>query len=289
MISATGFVLLLDSGNTRLKGRAARLDKGQSLAQQTLAEFSIANTEAEQLMTVLQEWQSQFGVLQAVYGVSVAGEVLQNRWEEIVRTSTVNLSVPITWLAVNQSDLGLYNHYALTQMGKDRWYGVLGAYACYRQHRQEQIAFPRFLYLSFGTATTIDAVFQQDYVGGVIFPGVQLMQKSLFQGTAQLPEVQLPTNSAIAFPKATYPAIEAGIAIAQAGAVMRQVQKFYRDYGVVPELYVSGGARKAVLPEVQQAYQEWAAPLGLADLSLTELTNPVLDGIQSVLVSKSPS
>lgn len=280
-----GFILLLDSGNTRLKCRAvASLDATQSLAQQILAEFSILNAESQQLVPILRGLQAKFGDLSHVYGVSVAGDALQKTWEGSIRQVNGSLSVsPITWLSVTQLDLGLYNHYALTQIGKDRWYGVLGAYTHYLQYEQRT----GFIYISFGTATTIDAVMNQDYVGGVIFPGVQLMQKSLFQGTAQLPEVQLPTTPAVAFPKATYPAIEAGITVAQAGAVMRQVQKFYGAYQSLPSLFVSGGARKGVMAEIAQAYQEWADLLGMQRAPVIELETPVLDGIHSSLLAAS--
>ncbi len=276
-----GYILLLDSGNTRLKCRAVSLFHPElSLQEQILAETSIANDDIDQLGVVLQDYQQRFGQLVHVYGVSVAGEAIQKHCEAVVR-HVVDTAFPITWLAVMRSHLGLQNHYALDQIGKDRWYGVLGAYT----HALAQVSgYPAFLYISFGTATTIDAVIAQDYVGGVILPGVQLMQRSLFQGTAQLPEVRLPHTPAIAFPQATYAAIEAGIAIAQAGAVMRQVQKFYRDYQRVPSLLVSGGARKGVLAEIQQAYQEWAEPLQLPLLKLIELETPVLDGIHQVLL-----
>ncbi len=281
--SKSRYILLLDSGNTRLKCRAVSVfNEGQSMQDQILAETSIANDEIAQLGVVLQDYQQRFGQLAQCYGVSVAGELVQKRCEAIVRQVLDTVS-PIIWLVVTQSHLGLHNHYALDQMGKDRWYGVLGAYTHALAQRYDHQA---FLYISFGTATTIDAVIEQDYVGGVILPGVQLMQRSLFQGTAQLPEVRLPNTPAIAFPKATYVAIEAGIAIAQAGAVMRQVQKLYRDYQCVPSLFVSGGARKGVLAEIQQAYQEWAKPLKLPQLNLIELETPVLDGIHQVLLKR---
>lgn len=279
--SGLGYVLLLDSGNTRVKCRAVSLLHPElSLQEQTLAETLIANDDIDQLGTVLQDYQQRFGQLVHAYGVSVAGEVVQKRCEAIIGHVVGTVS-PMTWLAVTRHNLGLHNHYALNQIGKDRWYGVLGAYTHALAQKSVHSA---FLYISFGTATTIDAVIEQDYVGGVILPGVQLMQDSLFQGTALLPEVRLPNTPAIAFPKATYAAIEAGIAIAQAGAVMRQVQKLYRDYQREPSLLVSGGARKGVLAEIQQAYQEWAEPLKLSSLNLIELENPVLDGIHQVLL-----
>lgn len=285
MTAAGGaFIVLLDSGNTRLKCRVITpLDATKAPSQQVLAEASIPNTEVKQFKQLMVEFQQRFGLLQSVYGVSVAGETLQKIWEDIVRdVKGVLMVTPITWLSVTQTALGLYNHYALTQIGKDRWYGVLGAYAYHKTHLSKV---PGFLYISFGTATTIDAVSNNDYIGGVILPGVHLMQQSLFRGTAQLPEVQLPTTAAVAFPKATYTAIEAGIAIAQVGAVMRQIQKFYRDYKIVPSLYVTGGARAGILAELEDAYQEWAKPLLLPSLDITELETPVLDGIHSSLLN----
>lgn len=278
----------MDSGNSRLKCRAVSADDFTILGHAT-----IPNDQIETLESTLATWTGEFGGLTHVYAVSVASMEVRQHIERQVST----LGVTVQWLSVESSALGVENAYDTQQMGKDRWYGVLGAYVHHVQHSTKNHAVSNseekdkiagannaFLYISFGTATTIDAVVGQQYLGGVIFPGVQLMQRSLFHGTAQLPEIHLHEARADTFPTSTEKAIESGIVIAQAGAVLRQIQRVYEQYQVVPTLYVSGGARYAVMQEICLAYTQWQEICrgdALPELKVVELDAPVLDGIQA--------
>ncbi|NOL48672.1 type III pantothenate kinase [Pelistega europaea] len=309
-----GFFLLMDSGNSRLKCRAvdalwspSKRDIQQNtksgsavshpISQESLAHATIPNDQLVSLQEILKHWISTFGEIVQVYAVSVASEQIR----QIIETQINAVGGCVQWLQVARSELGLQNAYDVQQMGKDRWYGVLGAYVHHVQHSMENHAVINskeknklagannaFLYISFGTATTIDVVVGQQYLGGVIFPGVQLMQHSLFHGTAQLPEIHLHEKRADVFPTNTEKAIESGIVIAQAGAVLRQIQRVYEQYQVVPTLYVSGGARYAVMQEIRQAYAQWEAMSSvdaLPALQIIELEAPVLDGIQAWVVN----
>lgn len=278
----------MDSGNSRLKCRAVSADDFTILGHAT-----IPNDQIETLKSTLATWTGEFGGLTHVYAVSVASMEIRQHIERQVST----WGVTVQWLNVERSALGVENAYDTQQMGKDRWYGVLGAYVHHVQHSKENHAVidsegrnkvavtnHAFLYISFGTATTIDVVVGQQYLGGVIFPGVQLMQRSLFHGTAQLPEIHLHEAKADAFPTNTEKAIESGIVIAQAGAVLRQIQRVYEQYRLVPTLYVSGGARYAAMQEIQLAYAQWQEMCRddtLPALRVVELDAPVLDGIQA--------
>lgn len=295
-----GFFLLMDSGNSRLKCRAvdalwspSKRDIQQNtksgpavshpISQESLAHATIPNDQLVSLQEILKHWISTFGEIVQVYAVSVASDQIR----QIIETQINAVGGCVQWLQVAHSELGLQNAYDVQQMGKDRWYGVLGVYDyTIKQHSSQQPS--AFLYTSFGTATTIDAVVGQQYLGGVILPGVQLMQKSLYAGTAQLPETYLHEAAVDAFPTHTEKAIESGIVIAQAGAVLRQIQRVYEQYQLVPTLYVSGGARYAVMQEIRQAYAQWEAMSSvdaLPALQIIELEAPVLDGIQAWVVN----
>lgn len=269
----------MDSGNSRLKCRAISVDDFTILGHAT-----IPNDQIEILESTLATWTGEFGKASHVYAVSVASMEVRQHIERQVST----LGLTVQWLNVERSALGVENAYDIQQMGKDRWYGVLGAYG-YNIHidskgNQVAVTNKAFLYISFGTATTIDVVVEQQYLGGVIFPGVQLMQRSLFHGTAQLPEIHLHEARAEAFPTNTEKAIESGIVIAQAGAVLCQIQRVYEQYQLVPTLYVSGGARYAVMQEIHLTYAHWRTMCHsdvLPTLQIIELEAPVLDGIQA--------
>lgn len=318
-----GFILLIDSGNSRLKCRALSVDKRKQTTLTILANATISNHTPQQLYRVIDTFIQDFGDLYAVYAISVASQELQDIWNttlqhflnetlrkfvDIKKTSQCEYSLDtsnqqqqnntqdiqtfpqktVQWLAVEKACLGLSNHYHTQQMGKDRWYGVLGAYC-----QAKAVSVNAFLSISFGTATTIDTVIGNDYVGGVILPGVQLMQKSLFQGTAKLPEVPLFAPNSSNFPKNTEQAIASGIIVAQVGAVLQQIQKVYNQYQQIPALYISGGARSVLMSEIKKAYQQWIAQILpsdkkalVTDIPLVELESPVLDGMQAYLLNR---
>ncbi|NEN75566.1 type III pantothenate kinase [Pelistega sp. NLN82] len=270
------FILLLDSGNTRLKCRVISTNSSPKTAEEAV----IDNHTPEQLKIWLEKCLVQYGILQAAYGVSVASIDLQQKWESILQTVQPLSPVQIEWLNVEENSLGLKNLYHIHQLGKDRWYSLLGNFT-YTEKKHTP-----FLSISFGTATTIDAVVNQQFIGGVILPGIKMMQQSLHQGTALLPEVGLP-NQIDDFPKATQQAIEAGIVLAQSGAVLIQIQKIFQQYQQIPTLYVSGGAKQSMLSAIQEQYQQWSSYLSLPHMVLIERHSPVLDGIEAYIANRN--
>ncbi|MEM4408931.1 MAG: type III pantothenate kinase [Candidatus Caldarchaeum sp.] len=81
------------------------------------------------------------------------------------------------------------------------------------------------LIVDFGTATTIDAVDEEGaYVGGSIFPGLEVSQESLSQRTAKLPKVEIVVPPS-AIGKNTITSLQAGFVFGYAGAVDALVKK----------------------------------------------------------------
>jgi len=75
----------------------------------------------------------------------------------------------------------LYNNPA--EVGADRIVNSVAAYGKYGGP---------LIIVDFGTATTFDAVSKKgEYLGGAIFPGVQLSMEALFKNAAKLPRVEL--------------------------------------------------------------------------------------------------
>jgi len=68
------------------------------------------------------------------------------------------------------------------QMGADRVADILGAIYLFNDN---------FIIVDFGTAITLDLVYNRKYIGGSISPGFALLIKSLFQETAKLPMVEI--------------------------------------------------------------------------------------------------
>jgi type III pantothenate kinase len=131
-----------------------------------------------------------------------------------------------------------------TQLGADRWHGMLGA--CQRVPRRS------FVLVAAGTATTIDCVEVSDgqarCVGGCIAPGQRLMLDALANQTAGLPQAD---GAAVDFPDTTDDAITTGVRDAQAGLVERFVRRFGRRLGRAPAVLISGGDAELVAARLQ--------------------------------------
>ena len=102
------------------------------------------------------------------------------------------------------------------QLGADRWAALIGARALHRG--------PVVVVVMAGTATTVDLLDETGvFLGGLIFPGFDLMRGSLARNTAQLPYAD---GSYTAQPRRTADAIFSGCLHAQAGAVERLFAQF---------------------------------------------------------------
>ena len=115
-----------------------------------------------------------------------------------------------------------------------------------------------------GTATTVDLLSREgDFLGGLILPGVALMQQALAQGTAQLP---LADGRFALQPRRTVDAIHSGCLQAQAGAIERMFGQIAGAPHAV--CLLSGGAADSLA--------------GLLEIPLRRVDNLVLTGLGAV-------
>src|SRR4051794_2109068 len=83
------------------------------------------------------------------------------------------------WINAAAYQCGVRNYYEeASQLGSDRWAALIAAW---QQQRQG------CLVVDAGTATTIDALSDTgEFLGGIITPGVDLMQKALMENAGSL-------------------------------------------------------------------------------------------------------
>jgi type III pantothenate kinase len=95
--------------------------------------------------------------------------------------------------------------------------------------------------VDFGTASTITVVNRDArYIGGVILPGIRLMNASLAKGTSQLQEAPLvPPASALGIDTAH--CIQSGLFYGTAGAVERVLCEIEKECGFALKVVVTGG------------------------------------------------
>ncbi len=92
-----------------------------------------------------------------------------------------------------------------------------------------------------GTATTVDVVNDKnEYVGGMIAPGVKISHDALIENTASLKSVDfLPPDKVIG--KNTYDAIQSGIIFGHTSLIEGLIERTIQELGQEPAIILTGG------------------------------------------------
>jgi type III pantothenate kinase len=103
--------------------------------------------------------------------------------------------------------------------------------------------------VDFGTATTVCYVDeQQQYLGGVIAPGIGISTEALYQRAAKLPRIELVAPPQ-AIGKNTIHAMQAGIIYGFAGQVDGIVQRIIDQFKSKPQVIATGGLAEFIARE----------------------------------------
>ena len=161
------------------------------------------------------------------------------------------------FVTATAAQCGVRNGYQQPErLGSDRWAALIAAW----NHVQGAC-----LVVNCGTATTVDAISSQgEFLGGLILPGVSLMQHSLATNAAQLRAEQGMLQD---FPRNTADAIHSGMLCATLGAIRHQFDLLQARCGAIRCL-LGGGAAGVVQPHL--------------DLPLERVDNLVLKGLQII-------
>lgn len=145
------------------------------------------------------------------------------------------------WLMAEAGFADVKNTYTdPRQLGVDRWMGLIAA----RQRTRSPV-----LVVSLGTAMTVDALAADGvFLGGLIVPGVSLMQQALQQGAAR---VAVSAGACCAFPRNTADAVQSGIVAALCGAIQHQYAHLANVTGAPPHCLLTGGDAEKVLPHLK--------------------------------------
>jgi type III pantothenate kinase len=221
--------LLIDAGNTRIKW--ALVDEDEWV-QSGILSVERAN-ELPQLFLESQK-------IQQIWVSNVAGEKVAQHVREI----GVGKSIEQHFVVAQKDQCGVRNSYSNpSQLGSDRWAALIAAW-----HQVHGVC----LMVSSGTATTIDALSGQgEFSGGLILPGVELMQRSLLDATGQLKSASAISGRGgyMSFPMNSADAIYSGAIQASCGAIERQFA-LLNDESV--PVILSGGAAELLLRYLDQ-------------------------------------
>lgn len=221
-------MLLIDAGNSRIKWA---LVQGGEWLRSGLLPVAQAGELSQQLSAHLAPSPDTGHALpgtndiEQVWVSNVAGAAVARQICEI----GVGRNVKPHFVIARQQQCGVRNGYAQAdQLGSDRWAALIAAWHLLRGG---------CLVVNCGTATTIDALSGQgEFTGGLILPGVDMMQGSLSAASARLA-----TGRGVyrPFPDNTADAMFSGAIQASCGAIQRQHALLADDRAPV---VLSGGA-----------------------------------------------
>src|SRR4051812_44346211 len=102
--------------------------------------------------------------------------------------------------------------------------------------------------VDFGTAVTFDVVSaDEEYLGGVIFPGVEISMEALTERAAALPKIELGRPRSL-IGKTTIDAIRAGAVYGFAGMVDGILARLREELGAETKALATGGLASAIVP-----------------------------------------
>ena len=102
--------------------------------------------------------------------------------------------------------------------------------------------------VDFGTAVTFDVVSEDgEYLGGIIFPGVEISLEALTERAAALPKIDLGTPRALVG-KTTVDAIRSGVVYGFAAMVDGMIGRLREELGEDAEAIATGGLAASIVP-----------------------------------------
>ena len=141
------------------------------------------------------------------------------------------------------------------EVGADRIANAVGAYDLYGGPS---------IVADFGTATTIEAVSANgEYLGGAIFPGVEISMDALFGRAAGLRRVELVEPKHV-IGKSSAESIQSGMIYGFSAQVDGLVDRFVAELGPC-EVIATGGLAEPIIPHSRtvQHYEPWLTLFGL--------------------------
>jgi type III pantothenate kinase len=141
------------------------------------------------------------------------------------------------------------------EVGADRIANAIAAYDLYGA--------PSII-VDFGTANTVDAISEQgEYLGGAIFPGIEISMDALFGEAAALRRVELVAPRHV-IGKSTVEAIQSGCVYGFSGQVDAIVERFQSELGECT-VVATGGLADPIIRQSRtiQHYEPWLTLQGL--------------------------
>ena len=220
-------LLAIDIGNTLTK---FGLFKNNSLVEKTTIS-TVRYQTADEINS-----QTNFQNIEAIIVSSVVPQI-KDAYRKYAE-KFFNLA-PV--FVANDFDFGLKIKYdAPEKLGVDR---IVAAFAAVEKFGKPCVVG------DFGTATTIDAVNGDgEYLGGAIAPGIKIFAESLFQKTAQLPNIEIVKPEKV-IGDSTVKSIQSGVYFGYVGLVDGIIEQIVAELADKPRVVATGGFAELIAAE----------------------------------------
>lgn len=220
-------IICIDIGNTNT---SIGVFKGSDLIHHWRI-YSDKDRTSDELWIILTTFLSSSNL--ALKGVN--GVVIESVVPPItpVFVATIRKYFRLEPLVVNHENIGIPILYKNPlEVGADRIVNALSASTFY--------GFPCII-VDFGTAITFDAVSEnREYLGGCIFPGLEISLDALFHRTAKLPKVDIEKMEKV-IGETTMESIKSGVYFGFSGVVKEIVSKMKERMGRKTKVIGTGG------------------------------------------------
>ncbi|MHB8624320.1 MAG: type III pantothenate kinase [Sulfuricaulis sp.] len=225
--------LLVDLGNSRLKWA----QQGDGLGPME----AVLLGDNEPMAPILSRLWRQAAVPLKVVVCSVSAPQRLQELDQWVRERW-SVTPHVVWARADQ--LGVKNCYREPeQLGADRWAALLAV---------RGLTATAACVVDYGTAVTVDALSAQgEFLGGMIFPGLQLLRRSLTQGTHG---IKVSAGDAVdCQARSTADGVSAGTLLGLAGAVDRLIAEYRQTLGQTMQVFLTGGDAPWLAARLQSA------------------------------------
>jgi type III pantothenate kinase len=262
-------LLCMDTGNTQT---VIGLFDGQELVDHWRI-ATVAERTADELALMIQQFLGFHGFSPFLVGAPVAGAAApQEKEDDKIDGVAISSGVPRVTVELRAMTERYFGFPALVlepgvrtgmpilydnpkEVGADRIANAVAAYDLYGGPS---------IVVDFGTANTIEAISENgEYLGGAIFPGIEISMDALFDRAAALRRVELlaPRN---VIGKSTVESIQSGTVFGYSGQVDALVDRFQAELGQCTVL-ATGGLAEPIIRHSRtiQHYEPWLTLQGL--------------------------
>ncbi len=236
-------VVCVDIGNSNISfGVYSVLGSGEAEAIFRVSS-DISRTEDEYAVSLFSLFEVFSVSKKDVVGFCISSVVppLQGTFERMVKKFFGDVPLVILGPGTKTGIAVVYN--PPSDVGADRIANAVGAWEKYGKSSKDR---KPIVVVDFGTAITFDCISSSgEYVGGAIFPGIELAVESLFKRTAKLPSIKISEPAGV-IGKSTTHSIQSGIIYGYASMIDGMIEKIENEFGERVFSVATGGNAEIV-------------------------------------------